>query len=232
MRDIVVPLADLVLGARCAGCHGPALMLCRSCGLAIRPAPVEVLPDKVPRLLTRPTPVVLVAAGSNAGVLQRVLVAWKEGGVSRLTGVLDHHLASAAAVHLGSGRPLALVPVPTSRRSRRQRGTDLVADLARSAAQLLRATGADVEIVPAMGFTRRTLDQSRLGAAARQVNLAGAFRVRARDALTGRDIVVVDDIWTTGATATEAVRALDEAGHRPVGVAVVAATPRGSRGGS
>lgn len=232
MRDIVVPLADLVLGARCAGCHGPALMLCRSCGQAIRPAPVEVALEKVPRLLTRPTPVLLTTAGSNVGILQRVLVAWKEGGVSRLTGVLDHHLAAAAAVHLDAGRPLTLVPVPTSRRGRRQRGTDLVADLARSAAHLLRATGADVDVVPALGFARRTLDQSQLGATARQLNLAGAFRVGGRHDLTGRDIVVVDDIWTTGATTTEAVRALHEAGRRPVGVAVVAATPRRSRGGS
>lgn len=232
MRDIVVPLADLVLGARCAGCHGPALMLCRRCGQVVRPAPEEVQPEKVSRVLTRPAPVAIIAAGSNAGVLQRVLVAWKEGGVSRLTGLLDHHLAAAAAVHLGSGRPLALVPVPTSRRGRQQRGTDLVADLARSAARLLGATGADVEVIPALRFTRRTADQSQLGAAARQVNLAGAFRVGATRGLTGRDIVVVDDIWTTGATATEAVRALDEEGHRPIGVAVVAATPRGSRGGS
>lgn len=232
MRDIAVPLADLVLGARCAGCHGVALTLCRRCGLAIRPEPFEVVLARTPRVLVDPGVLPVVAAARNAGTLQRVVVAWKEGGVSRLTGILSHHLAAATALHLGAERPLTLVPVPTSRRSTRQRGADLVNDLARAAATLLRATGADVDVVPALAFTRRTRDQSRLGAAARQVNLAGAFCVSAKHDLAGRHLVVVDDIWTTGATATEAVRALDEAGHRPVGVAVVAATPRGSRGPS
>lgn len=223
MRDLVVPAANLLLGARCAGCGDLALSLCRLCGSAIRPRPVVVEPPA-----DAPLPVEAVAAGINAGILQRVLLAWKEEGVTRLTSVLDHHLAAAVVPLIEPGRPLVLVPVPTSRRSRRARGCDLVDELSRSAARLLRHAGADVVVEQALTYARATRDQAGLGARERHRNVAGALQTRRRRDLGDRDVVVVDDILTTGATASEAVRALIEAGHGPVGIAVIANTPRRS----
>jgi predicted amidophosphoribosyltransferase len=217
VRDLIVPAADLLLGARCAGCGGPALVLCRPCGLRMRPVPATVRAD-----------VPAVAAGVNAGVLQRVVVAWKEEGVTRLTDVLSHHLAAAVVPHVHGPLPLALVPVPTSRRSRRRRGSDLVDELARAAARLLCEIGIDTAVVQALDYARATEDQAGLGARARHANLAGALVARPRSGPSPRQIVVVDDILTTGATAVEAVRALSAAGRRPAGVAVIAATPRRS----
>lgn len=228
MRELIVPAADLLLGARCAGCGGPALLLCRACGELVRADPREVWPRPVPAQLTRPTRVLPIAAGDNAGVLRRVVLAWKEQGVSRLTDVLAHHLAAAVVAHVHGSSPLALVPVPTSRRSRRERGCDLVDDLARSAARLLVDLGIDTVTVQALTYARTTADQAGLDATSRHDNLAGAFAARPRDGASPRRIVVVDDIFTTGATAVEAVRALTAAGRRPVGIAVIAATPRRS----
>ncbi len=169
-----------------------------------------------------------VAAGINAGILQRVLVAWKEEGVTRLTRVLDHHLAAAVVPHLRPGRAVVLVPVPTSGRSRRARGCDLVDELARASARLLRRTGVDVVVEQALTYARTTQDQAGLSARARFSNLDGALRVRRTDAPDSRDVVVVDDIFTTGATVSDAVRALTENYRRPVGTSVVATTPRHS----
>jgi ComF family protein len=225
MRDLLIPAADLLLGAQCAGCGRPALTLCRTCGDAIRPAPAIAWPQPCPRTLRRPTRVTPIAAGVNADLLRRVLVAWKEAGNTRLTSVLDHLLAAAVVEH-ARPRPGVLVPVPTSRRSRRERGCDLVDELARSAVRLLRHLGVDARVSQALAPARTTVDQVGLGAAARASNLHGAFRLRTERSLRGRDVIVVDDILTTGATVSEAVRALGTAGHRPVGIAVVAATPR------
>jgi predicted amidophosphoribosyltransferase len=123
---------------------------------------------------------------------------------------------------------VVLVPVPTSRRSRRTRGCDLADDLARASARLLRRTGVDVVVEQALTHGRDTADQAGLGADARWANVSGAYRPRGTLRSAGRDVVVVDDIVTTGATLAEAVRALVAAGHRPVGAAVVATTPRHS----
>jgi predicted amidophosphoribosyltransferase len=91
---------------------------------------------------------------------------------------------------------------------------------------LLRRIGIDAQVSQSLAPARVTVDQVGLSAAERARNLHGAFRWRPGRSLSGRDVVVVDDILTTGATVSEAVRVLDEAGHRPVGIAVVAATPR------
>jgi len=62
-------------------------------------------------------------------------------------------------------------------------------------------------------------DQRGLGAADRKLNLAGAIRLRER--LPG-PVVVVDDVITTGATMTEAVRCLVDGGTTVLGVAAIA----------
>ena len=221
VRRLLVPAADLLLGACCAGCGGPAMTLCRSCG-------AEMAPHPVPGTPSRRLPVPSVAGGVNAGVLRRVVVAWKEQGVTALTGVLDHHLAAAVVPFTTPGRSVVLVPVPTSRRSRRARGCDLVDDLARAAARRLRRTGVDIRVRQELACVQETRDQSGLGADARWQNLEGAFGARGRPRTDDADVVVVDDILTTGATVSEALRALAAAGRRPVGVAVVATTPRRS----
>lgn len=226
MRDLLLPAADLILGAQCAGCGRPALTLCRTCGEAIRPDPAVSWPQPCPRTLRRPTRVTPIASGANVDVLRRVLVAWKEAGNTRLTAVLDHLLAASVVELARPARPIVLVPVPTSRRSKRERGCDLVDELARSAVRLLRQVGVDADVSQALAPARVTADQVGLGAAERARNLHGAFRLRTDRRLTGRDVIVVDDILTTGATVAEAVRALGTAGHRPIGIAVVAATPR------
>jgi ComF family protein len=109
----------------------------------------------------------------------------------------------------------ALVPVPLGRARERERGFNQAALVAE---RLARALGP-----PVRGWldrTRPTRPQSELGAAERRANVRDAFHARA--AVTGRHVIVVDDVLTTGATAAECARVLREAGARMVGVLTVA----------
>ena len=159
-------------------------------------------------------------------MLRLAIVAWKEEGRSALLRPLAHLLAASVVEVMRDPGPVVLVPVPTSRRSRVARGADVVEQLARCAAALLRDAGADVTVRPALKVARRTADQSGLGARDRARNLHGAFGVRTSGGLDGREIVVVDDIVTTGATLGESVRALASVDHRAHGAATVAHRPR------
>jgi predicted amidophosphoribosyltransferase len=203
--------ADLLLGAQCPGCGAPSTSVCRRCWIALDPSPRLVRHHAVPT----------VAAGEHTDLLRDVIVAWKEENHATLLTPLAHLLAASIAA-LPLDGPLTLVPVPASRRSRRARGADLVADLAAAASDRLRPVGVEAHVSPALRLTRRTADQSGLDAEQRARNLRGAY-VSRPGALP--NLVVVDDIVTTGATIGEAVRALRAAGHRPVAAAVVANRP-------
>jgi ComF family protein len=214
--DLPTAAADLFLGAVCPGCGRPSRSLCAACLALIAPRPAII----------RTRPVRVAASGEHDGVLRESIVAWKEEGRDGLLRPLAHLLAaSVVEVVGGSSQPIVLVPVPTTWRSRLARGADVVDQLARAASHLLRDTGIDVTVHQPLRVARRTADQSGLGARARARNLAGAFALRSTAGLPRRDIVVVDDIVTTGATLHEATRALRLGGHAPMAAATVAHRP-------
>jgi predicted amidophosphoribosyltransferase len=233
-------LADLVLPRTCAGCGVPGSEVCPRCRRWLA----------VPRLATPrrhlrgfpPT----VAAGPYAGPVRPVVVAFKEHGRAELARPLGTALALAVTVLLAGladpgRRPVLLVPVPSSAAAVQRRGRDHVRELARSAAAELCAAGVPARSLPVLRRTRGTRDSAGLTATERRLNLAGRFRGRLprEGALPAGTIVLVDDVVTSGATLSEAGRALaallagaapgggePPAEALPVVAAVVAATPR------
>jgi ComF family protein len=127
----------------------------------------------------------------------------------------------APVIAAAAGGDALVVPVPSHWRRRFARGFDhawLLALHACRAAGLRRP-------VPALRKLRATPPQSTLPAATRHTNLRGAFAVRRPSKISGRAIVLVDDVATTGATLAECARTLREAGAASVvGVALSRAT--------
>ncbi|MEQ8231568.1 MAG: phosphoribosyltransferase family protein [Gammaproteobacteria bacterium] len=118
------------------------------------------------------------------------------------------------------GRDTRVVPVPLGRWRYLARGFNQAAVLAAAVAGSL---GAPLDVA-CVRRLRTQGHQSRLGGAARRRNLRGAFTAMTR--LDGLDIVIVDDVVTTGATALELARALRRAGAATVMLVALAVSDR------
>jgi predicted amidophosphoribosyltransferase len=221
----------LVLPVECPGCGRPDSSLCPACRRPLRVPAVEVE--------TATVPVPVHACAPYLGPVPRTVVAWKDRGRLDLTRPLAGALAAAVEASLdaaGAGslraggglRPVLLVPVPSAPRATRVRGADVVALLAGVASRRLRGRGRPVRVARLLRQRRRVSDQAGLGARGRVANVAGAFAVRRpllRRLPAGTQAVVVDDVVTTGASAAEAARVLQEQGVAVLGVAAIAWTP-------
>lgn len=221
-------LADLFLGSRCVGCQAGGRPLCAEC--------VPLLSGTPRRAVPRPLQVGLPATWATVpyeGVPRAAIVAHKEDGVGALAAPLGAALAAAVRASMGPSMgsersAVTLVPIPSARRTIRRRGHDPLARITRHAAVTLRRSGHLVRIRPIVRLVRRVADQAGLDAAGRQANLDGAFEVvPLRISLQDwGNVIVVDDVITTGSTLVEARRALVRAGIPVHGAAVIAATTR------
>ena len=113
-----------------------------------------------------------------------------------------------------------IAPVPMFWWDRRFRGLNLAEELARALADA-RHVEHDPRLLRQL---RPARPQFTLSPAARDFNVQGLFAVRAATPLDGRTLLLVDDVMTTGATASECARVLRDAGAKAVHVAVLART--------
>ena len=132
-------------------------------------------------------------------------------GAPRFLGVPLGHLLRRLLREEGLSAEV-VVPVPLHPKRLAERGYNQAALLARAAAREL---GAPLE-ARALVRVRDTSQQARLGRTERLTNVERAFVARNPEAVRGRDVLLVDDVETTGATLAACRAALLEAGARHV----------------
>jgi predicted amidophosphoribosyltransferase len=207
---------DLILPLQCGGCGTPSTRWCDACAMEL-----VVKPDQPHLISPRVDPQAPVfTLGRYAGARRRAILAMKEHGRGDLVAPLAQALAVGVHRLLAWGiveTPLTIVPAPTRRSVARRRGGDPVTRLAAAAL----ARHPDVTVVAALRMRALTRDSVGLGTAERERNVAGRVLLRGRRPRT--EVVLVDDIVTTGATARESVRILSAAGVRVTAVLAIAA---------
>jgi ComF family protein len=204
IRNAILDAVALLFPVECAGCGTPDTKLCEDCAAQLQPTVGR-------STLTDGT--TLYSALRYEGVVRRVILALKEQGRTDVAAALARPLASLIAT-VGRDGTL-LVAVPPSRAGSRRRGFDPLR-------LVLKRAGYWAE--PVLFNSRRTGQQKLLTASDRLENRAGSLR--SRRSLVGEQVVIVDDIVTTGATVAEAARAIREAGGTVVAVVTLASTPK------
>lgn len=206
-------LADLFYPLSCVGCRRRASdVLCRQC--------FEALPRIEPPACGRcGTPTAFEVYGCDAcrnadfdfdgaraplryeGVGEEVVHALKYRGYTR---VVEKIMAPLMAAVLEGEWYSAVVPVPLHRARLARRGFNQAELMARAVAVRIGAPLSDK-----IKAVRRTKDQVELSAGERRENVSEAFE--ARGSLAGR-VLLVDDVFTTGATLSECAGVLRRAG--------------------
>ncbi|MEV0245372.1 ComF family protein [Nocardia sp. NPDC050712] len=198
-------LLDLILPSACAGCDRPGTDWCAACAGALGP-PVRVWPRTDPG-------VPCWALSPYSGPARRAVLAAKERGRRDLADPLGQALAAALTRLRSERHTLVLVPAPSRAAAARQRGGDPVIRMTRAAARWL----PDCQVAPLLRVWWGVRDSVGLTPYERKHNLRGRITVPpARAAGPGfaakAEVVLVDDVLTTGATARESVGALAAAG--------------------
>jgi ComF family protein len=225
-----LPLASFTLLPVCASCwdHLPVQSgaLCACCGESLAFDP-ELAHETLcrPCRMTAPPFQKAVAWGVYRDELRALLHLLKYDGMHPLSKRLSVLLAEPILAIPDLPRDLTAVPVPLFGAKRRQRGFNQAEVLARGAIQVLHHRRPELRLSLAPGILvrqRATESQANLTPHQRRENVRGAFSVPRPEAIKDRHMLLIDDIYTTGATARACAQALRKAGATSVWVATVA----------
>jgi ComF family protein len=170
-----------------------------------------------------------VAHGLYRGELRALLHLLKYDGVEPVADKLGALLARQILALKDAPQAMTVIPVPLFRRKDRQRGFNQAEVLARAAVKTLQRLQLGAKWTVTSGLLERrraTESQAGLTPHQRRANVRGAFLVPSPEKIKGADVLLIDDIYTTGATARACAQALLRAGAHSVRVATVARAQR------
>jgi len=158
------------------------------------------------------------ALGTYEGSLQEAIHHWKYEGKTNLTPFFAEWLAEGLKRYWEPDSLDLLIPVPLHTQRLRERGFNQALVLVK---ELSRRTGIPYRKTT-LQKKKPTVPQVTLSGAERGKGLRGAFHVIGKEELVGKSALLVDDVYTTGATVNECSRVLRRGGAKRVDVLTLA----------
>jgi ComF family protein len=212
----------------CKTCLGPALPVfnhpfCPACGRCFEAGPDHLCGACLEAPMAMDS---VRAAFVYKGLIQKALGLFKYQSKLSLTRPFEHHLFQAFATHFDMDRFHFIVPIPLHSAKAKSRGFNQSYFLVRNFPRLYRAAygrPAPWRIdIKGLARIRATVSQTGLDPKARKKNLTRAFACPKPERIKGKHILLVDDVFTTGATCHAAAQTLLASGAASVAVLVLA----------
>lgn len=234
------PLTNLSRLPCCGQClqqvRGFDCVQCQICGelLISRHAALQAEPVCGLCQKARPAFERAVSCGPYDGKLRELIHLLKYEQVRSAARPIGERLAQAVMeLREETGDGVVVIPVPLHRRRQGFRGFNQAHDIAAALVRSCRKRGWELQLLSdGMKRLRATTSQTGLTRHQRRENVRGAFAVERPQHVRGRNVLLVDDVLTTGTTAQECAKVLRRAGAEAVWVATAARVSRLSLGDS
>ncbi len=199
--QLVSDLKYLLFPTRCFGCRELGYSICSICRKLWNP---HIYQSTIFNLA-------VYSAIPYSPVAKNILLAAKEQSIKSADQLVRNAMTASLQGLFQKYQNCALVPIPSGPASNRRRGRDFMNEMAR-----LVAKDMGVAVLPLLEQQRLVRDQSKLNIAGRRENLAMALSIKPqfRGNYLSENVVILDDLVTTGSTINEANRALTKAGFK------------------
>ena len=194
-------LNQLVFPIRCFGCNHIGPSICSECRSEWSPH----------YYVTQVASLKVHSAIIYSPVAKRILLAAKENGLKGADNLIIESIEHILSQANFSRHDISLVPIPSSSMAKRRRGRSFMSEIVEQIAQQ-----SCLSVSNSLELIRPVRDQSGLRARQRLENMDRAMRVKS-GVIPRADLVLIDDVVTTGATLREAARALTAAGCHIIG---------------
>lgn len=199
--QLIQELSSLIFPSRCIGCMQLGPTICSQCRLSWHPHIFRTHVDNLP----------VTSSIIYSPIAARILVAAKEANRKSADTLIIDAIQHVLENYKGDITNLTFIPMPSSKKALRKRGRNFIEFICEE---------LNISYSSILFHQRSVKDQSGLNAQERRLNLVGAFGLKSSVRIYG-DIVLIDDVVTTGSTLREARRALS-AGGLQVSAAITA----------
>lgn len=206
-------LSEILFPLRCFGCRALGPNICSQCRILWSPHLYRTTLDSMH----------VYSAVLYSPVAKRIILAAKENGIKAADNLIIDALSHSLHLLLRDFEIGLLVPAPSRKSSNRKRGRDFLSEITHAIAR-----NESLECIDLLVHARKIKDQSKLNAHERSENIYQALAIN-RNKLPAlgvdTDVILVDDLLTTGATLLEARRALEVRGIRVVAAITACLSP-------
>ena len=214
-------IKDFLFPIFCAGCGEEGVWFCEQCKRRTEVHPFVFYPDDpffdngVLAFFSYRKDIILdkLIGFWKYGFAGEIIEEWREICIKEIF-LLKKYLS-------GFDNPIFLLPVPLHIRREHERGFNQSQILGEMLQDILSTEKIEVELIRSLRRVRYTRQQAKLDRIARQANLKSAFEWIGSEKIP-KQIILVDDIFTTGSTIRECVEVLSSQGVQKIGAIVLA----------
>ena len=206
-------LSEILFPSRCFGCRALGPDICSLCRVHWNPHLYRSTIESMS----------IYSAVLYSPVAKRIILSAKEDGIKAADNLIIRAITHSLQLLLRDFEVGILIPMPSRSSSNRKRGRDFLSQITQSIAR-----EESLEYMDLLSHSRKIKDQSGLNSHERIENIFESMAID-RNKLpslgVGKDVILVDDLITTGATLLEARRALEVRGIRVIAAITACLSP-------